>query len=82
MRDIYWKVAESKDGEPYRTIAEGTPIGSGAEGLPSELVEAFNRHLKEFEPTSGRWRYQIGNTKYVIDFSPTAQAPQGEAAKR
>ena len=76
MRDLYWEIEESRNGEPYRIVAEGPPIGSGAEHLPPELLEAFNRYLKEFEPTAGTWSYQTGNKAYQVHFSPTARAPQ------
>ena len=76
MRDLYWKVGASRDGEAYRIIAEGTPMSSGG-GLPGELIEAFTRFLNEAaNPTAGTWTYQIGNTKYQIHFSPTTRAPQ------
>jgi hypothetical protein len=76
MRDLYLKIEESKDDEPFRIVAEGTPLESGAAWLPGELLDAFNRHLNEFELTSGTWPYQIGTTKYKIHFSPTARAPK------
>ena len=74
MRDVYLKIEESKDDEPFRTVGEGMPLESGAVWLSGELLEAFNRYLKEFEPISGTWPYQVRNTKYRIHFSPTSRA--------
>jgi hypothetical protein len=75
MRDLYWKVGASRGGEPYRIVAEGTPMGSGS-GLPGELMEAFTRFLNETNMTAGTWTRQIGDTKYQVRCSPTARAPQ------
>jgi hypothetical protein len=76
MHDLQLEIRVSVGGEPYRTIATGIrPVGGNAffpstsEPLPSELLEAFNRYLGEFDLTVGTWNYQIGNTTYKVLFT-------------
>jgi hypothetical protein len=41
----FWRDDEG----PYQSVAEGMPIGSGAEQLPAELLEALNRYFIELD---------------------------------
>ena len=77
MQHLRLAIEASSNGETFKNIAIGVRLPDGslefpavedAESLPTELLDALQRHLETVQQNVGSWRHKLGNTVYQVSF--------------
>ena len=77
MQTLRVKILASTNGEPYRTIGDGTWNADGNanfltadQAIPLELLQWFSQLQATSDPLFGTWNHDIGTTRYEVEFTP------------
>jgi hypothetical protein len=74
VKGLRLRVHVSSDGESFQPLTTGAREPNGGfsfelPNVPHELLDAFERYVREFNPSVGSWKHKVAAIIYRIDFT-------------